>query len=167
MEVFLVFIAYSVFIFAGCIMVQLYLLRKKRVDADRTREALERMLVRDCDNAISKYRMQFFRVPRKDVGYLTQVTLTHEANMPEFYIAFADSCERILGYGRFLKQEMQGHKLKYVLSGIVSADVQPAPYPVLSLNNELFTLNEALKANDVIDSRMDKLVQIRTAMVNA
>ncbi|MGN0918751.1 MAG: hypothetical protein ACI4NO_06375 [Oxalobacter sp.] len=167
MEVFLVFIAYSVFIFGGCIMVQLYLLRKKRVDTDRTREALERMLVRDCDNAISRCRMQFSRVPKKDIGYLTQVTLTHEANMPEFYIAFADAGERVLGYARFLRREGQGHKMKYTLSGIVPADTVPAPYPVLFLNNELFTLNDAVKTNDVIDSRMDKLIQIRTAMANA
>ena len=164
MEVFLVFIAYSLYILGGIVIVQLYMLRKKRVDADKTREALERILVKDCDNAISKYRMQFFSVPKKDIGYLTQVKLTHEADMPEFYLAFAGQEKQVLGYARFTRSECRGHKLGYLLTGIIPADATPAPYPVLGLNNELFTLNDAMKANEIIDDRLDRLVTIRQTL---
>lgn len=167
MDVFLVFIAYSIYMLGGVIIVQLYILRRKRVDADKTREALERILVKDCDNAISKYSMQFFRVPKKDIGYLTQVKLTHEADMPEFYLAFADKDANVLGYARFTRNECRGHKLGYLLTGIIPAEASPAPYPVLSLNSELFTLSDAVKANEIIDERLDKLVTIRKALKTA
>ncbi len=162
MEVFIVFIAYAVFMFGSICIFQLYLLRRKRVDADRTREALERMLVKDCDNALSRYSMHFSSVPKKEVGYMTRMCLSHEADMPEFYIAFAGAGNNVLGYARFTREGKQGHKQKYALTGIFGADADC--YPVLSLNNEVFTLNEAMKANEVIDTRLDKLVSIRNAL---
>ena len=88
METMLVFLTLSVFIFGGIVIVQLYVLQKKRKEIDMTRRRLEDMLVRDCGDAISRYRMRFLRVPKTDVGYLTRVKLSHEANMPEFYLAF-------------------------------------------------------------------------------
>lgn len=84
MEAMLVFLAFSVFIFGGMIMVQLYVLYKKRKEIDATRHRLEDLLVRDCSNAISRYRMSFMRVPKNNVGYLTRVKLSHEAQMSEF-----------------------------------------------------------------------------------
>lgn len=82
METMLIFLTLSVFIFGGMIVMQLYVLRKKRMDADQTRAQLEQMLVRKCRQSISKYRMQFYRAPKTDLGFLTQVRLSHEACMP-------------------------------------------------------------------------------------
>ena len=162
METMLVFLTLSVFIVGGIVIVQLYVLRKKRREIDETRARLEEMLVRDCDHAISRYRMQFSRVPKNNVGYLTCVTLSHEANMPEFYLAFGDGKADVLGYARFTRQQSRGHKQSYALTGVLPANA-PVPCPVLSLHNELYTLDEAVSTRETIDAKLDRLIGIRVA----
>ena len=126
METLLVFLSLSVFIIGGIVIVQLYVLNRKRREVDATKAQLEEMLVRQCGHAISRYRMQFFRLPKNDVGYLTRVKLSHEADMPEFYIAFGNAEAEVLGYACFRRQESRGHKQSYVLAEILPASV-PVP----------------------------------------
>lgn len=161
MEALLVFLAFSVFIFGGIIIVQLYVLHKKRMEIDTTRRQLEDMLVRDCSNAISRYCMRFLRMPKNDVGYLTRVKLSHEANMPEFYLAFGNGEAEVLGYAKFSRKENRGHKSTYILSEILPASA-PVPCPVLSLHNELYTLDEAVSTSETINAKLDRLIDIRT-----
>ncbi|EEO27439.1 hypothetical protein [Oxalobacter paraformigenes] len=162
METLLVFLTLSVFIIGGIVIVQLYVLRKKRKEMDATRARLEEMLVRDCGHAISRYRMQFFRLPKNEVGYLTRVSLSHETNMPEFYLAFGDSDAEVLGYARFTRKESKGHKHSYMLTEVLPASA-PVPCPVLSLHNELYTLDEAVSTRETIDAKLDRLIGIRVA----
>lgn len=162
METMLVFLTLSVFIFGGIVIVQLYVMQKKRKEIDETRHRLEDMLVRDCGDAISKYRMRFMRVPKNDVGYLTRVKLSHEANMPEFYLAFGGNDAEVLGYAKFSRKENNGHKSTYVLSEVLPASA-PVPCPVLSLHNELYTLDEAVNTHKTIDAKLDRLISIRVA----
>ena len=163
MEAMLFFLAFSVFIFGGMIMVQLYVLYKKRKEIDATRHRLEDLLVRDCSNAISRYRMSFMRVPKNNVGYLTRVKLSHEAQMSEFYLAFGNSGADVLGYAKFSRKEGRGHKSTFVLSEILPADA-PVPCPVLSLDNELYTLDEAVSTHETIDAKLDQLIHIRSSL---
>lgn len=160
METMLIFLTLSVFIFGGLIVMQLYILRKKRKDADETRAQLEQMLVRKCRQAISRYRMHFYRTPRNDIGFLTQVKLSHEANMPEFFIAFGDIASEVLGYAKFTRTECHGHRQEYILTGILPAGVE-APCPVMSLDSELYTLEEAVRTRETIDTTINRIVDIR------
>ena len=160
METMLIFLTLSVFIFGGLIVMQLYVLRKKRKDADETRAQLEQMLVRKCRQSISKYRMQFYRAPKTDLGFLTQVRLSHEASMPEFFIAFGDMASEVLGYAKFTQTESHGHRQTYTLTEILPAGVE-APYPVMSLDSELYTLDEAVRTRETIDTTINKIVDIR------
>ncbi len=162
METLLVFLSLSVFIIGGIVIVQLYVLNRKRREVDATKAQLEEMLVRQCGHAISRYRMQFFRLPKNDVGYLTRVKLSHEADMPEFYIAFGNAEAEVLGYACFRRQESRGHKQSYVLAEILPASV-PVPCPVLSLHNELYTLDEAVSTRETIDATLTRLFDVRTA----
>lgn len=166
METMLIFLTLSVFIFGGLIVMQLYVLRKKRKEADETRAELEQMLVRKCRQAISKYRMHFYRSPKTDVGFLTQVKLSHEAHMPEFFIAFGDAASEVLGYAKFTRTECHGHRQTYALSEILPAGV-PVPCPVMSLDNELYTLDEAVRTRETIDTTIDRLIDIRTGAAAA
>ncbi len=156
----LIFLTLSVFIFGGLIVMQLYVLRKKRKDADETRKQLEQMLVRKCRQAISKYRMHFYRAPKTDVGFLTQVKLSHEANMPEFFIAFGDIASEVLGYARFTRTECHGHRNTYILTEVLPASA-PVPCPVMSLDSELYTLDEAVRTRETIDTTISKIADIR------
>ena len=160
METMLIFLTLSVFIFGGLIVMQLYVLRKKRKDADETRKQLEQMLVRKCRQAISKYRMHFYRAPKTDVGFLTQVKLSHEANMPEFFIAFGDIASEVLGYARFTRTECHGHRNTYILTEVLPASA-PVPCPVMSLDSELYTLDEAVRTRETIDTTISKIADIR------
>lgn len=163
MEAMLVFLAFSVFIFGGIIIVQLYVLHKKRREIDTTRLQLEDMLVRDCSNAISRYRMSFMRMPKNNVGYLTRVMLSHEAQMSEFYLALGNDEADVLGYAKFSRKEGRGHKSTFVLSEILSASA-PVPCPVLSLDNELYTLNDAVSTHETIGAKLDQLIHIRSSL---
>lgn len=160
METMLIFLTLSVFIFGGLIVMQLYVLRKKRKDADETRKQLEQMLVRKCRQAISKYRMHFYRAPKTDVGFLTQVKLSHEANMPEFFIAFGDIASEVLGYAKFTRTECHGHRNTYILTEVLPASA-PVPCPVMSLDSELYTLDEAVRTRETIDTTISKIADIR------
>ena len=66
----------------------------------------------------------------------------------------------VLGYAKFTQTESHGHRQTYTLTEILPAGVE-APYPVMSLDSELYTLDEAVRTRETIDTTINKIVDIR------